>query len=220
MNNDLVQVDGKFYKKHQVIMLPVEKGTTDHLWLDLKETNKLYKGRTEKEGKWQRQHLYITSDKEIKKGDWFVRGYRLLQATFNFGPVDNNNINIDKKILATTNSSLCITKQNGNLGQAIILLNRPSDAFIQKYIEEYNKGNVITDVMVEYEMNKYPDLHNVKEDLKVAPDNTITIKSVPESWDDIYLKWYQQAEEGVDVTYFKAWLKQNYKVPSKTNKKD
>ena len=62
-------------------------------------------------------------------------------------------------------------------------LPQPSQQFIQKYIEEYNKGNVITDVLVEYDYllddRAVLPYWNLKVNTK---DNTITIKKVKDSW--------------------------------------
>ena len=84
---------------------------------------------------------------------------------------------------------------------------KPSDSFISKYIEEYNKGNIISDVLVEYEQCKvcqgtkrhivsmfgevdcnycqknegYEKLY-IEPRLKVDSNNTITIKKVKDSY--------------------------------------
>ena len=63
-------------------------------------------------------------------------------------------------------------------------LPQPSQQFIEKYIEEYNRGNIITDVFVEYE-NKFDEYGYdiIKSILKINPkDNTITIKKVKETY--------------------------------------
>ena len=67
-----------------------------------------------------------------------------------------------------------------------ITIPKPSDSFISKYIEEYNKGNIITDLLVEYEEGKSYSGNEgliIKEWLKINPkDNTITIKKAKDSW--------------------------------------
>ena len=92
-----------------------------------------------------------------------------------------------KKVIATTDTSLKIKHQHSpylrdwNLPQ-------PSQQFIKEYIESYNKGEVITYVLVEYELKM---IHNgrinsntkIWEEVKVNPkDNTITIKPIKDSW--------------------------------------
>ena len=83
------------------------------------------------------------------------------------------NIVLSEKIIATTDISLV---KEYNLPQ-------PSQQFIQKYIEEYNKGNIITDVLVEYEYllddRAVLPYWNLKVNTK---DNTITIKKLKETY--------------------------------------
>ncbi len=121
-------------------------------------------------------HLYILSDDKIEDGDWCVRD----------GIVDQCNSKMNsftlwgknaKKIIATTNSLK--PNRQGVIPQSIIsFLPKLDESFIKYYIEQYNKGNIITDVMVEYEHNldikQKWDL--AKWLLKVSSDNTITIK--------------------------------------------
>ena len=104
-----------------------------------------------------------------------------------------------REVLATTDTSLKIDNPNYDIGRlAYINLPQPSKQFIEKYIEEYNKGNIITNVLVEYEewcncngsikMRKH--LRTTKcdkciewEELKInSKDNTITIKKVKDSY--------------------------------------
>lgn len=117
------------------------------------------------------QHLYITSDKEIKEGDWCIQNDNYLcKITCN---QDRTQQGL-KKIIATTDKSLGLPTV--------------SDGFIKKFIERYNAGNPITEVMVEYE--EYPITTYGMSDgepetdtrLKVDKDNCITIKAVKESW--------------------------------------
>ena len=62
-------------------------------------------------------------------------------------------------------------------------LPQPSQQFIQKYIEEYNKDNIITDVLVEYEYLLNDNTVIPYWNLKVNPkDNTITIRKVKENY--------------------------------------
>ena len=145
------------------------------------------------------QHLYIISDDEIKEGDWCINTGGEIKDSFPFKVTKEVMSNkFIKKIIATTDSSLCYLIKRTERGSIEQRLPQPSQQFIEKYIEEYNKGNIITNVLVEYEewcncngsikMRKH--LRTTKcdkciewEELKINPkDNTITIKKVKDSW--------------------------------------
>lgn len=69
----------------------------------------------------------------------------------------------------------------------MLRLPQPSQSFIEKYVEEYNKGNIITEVMVEYtdwsETFNGVYMEENEEEWKVNPkDNTITIRKIKDSW--------------------------------------
>ena len=53
---------------------------------------------------------------------------------------------------------------------------KPSQQFIEKYIESYNKGDVITDVLVEYEVDKVT--------MACTCTDTITSSDCPNSYYD------------------------------------
>ena len=154
------------------------------------------------------QHLYITllqSDLEISKieeGDWVISkfgdcggqiikylpdsfGYLIDKKTrignnenYNWAILDRN----CEKIIATTNSSLKI--QGEKAGDNIWVNPFPtiSQSFIEYFIAEYNKGNVIKQIEVELERYHvgYKDLKIgvrtiYKEMLKLNQNNEISI---------------------------------------------
>ena len=86
-------------------------------------------------------HLYVLSDDEIKENNTHFYNPHSGQLHISKNHTDYEAINKNgcKKIIATTDTSLGLPQ--------------PSQQFITKYIEEYNKGNVITDVLVEYEQD-------------------------------------------------------------------
>jgi hypothetical protein len=139
-------------------------------------------------------NLYIITDDEIKESEFGVNlssgslfkvlkvrneGYDVEWITGgNIGNnIEFNSIAEPKKIIATTNTSLNEESRfNGKAWEN--LLPQPSKSFINKFIEEYNKGNIITDILVEYN-----DIYSDLFELKVNPkDNTITIKKIKNSW--------------------------------------
>jgi len=184
------------------------------------------------------QHLYILSDDEIKEDDWIY--HKLDDKPIQVGEIEletlitcsNSNQYNYKKIIATTDESISIVKDSIRISQGRFdnvyriekrILPQPSQSFIKKYIEEYNKGNVITDVMVEYEIDEINELSsgdNISETwLKVdSKDNTITIKKVKDSWnkteiiDLIQSKINDYQKEGASygiLFILKDWIKEN-----------
>ena len=137
------------------------------------------------------QHLYITSDEKIKEGDWCILfdsfnhifSDHIQQYLPNKGHVLNDGLH---KIIASTDSSLKLYGEPTINGNRTFkgLMPQPSKSFIEKYIEEYNEGHIINEVMVEYDTYEVWGGPTVTEDLlKVnSKDNTITTKKVKDSW--------------------------------------
>lgn len=191
------------FKKTPVVMLPTEKASNIQKWgVHLIYNEKKELGNRKPTPVFQ--HLYFLSDEEIKEGDW------------KYNPTLNHIVRHiiysdgDKKIIASTDKSLGLP--------------RPSDKFIQKYCE---LGG-IDSVMIEYEYKRSKKaffyLHNELEldsTLKVAPDNTITIKSVKDSWNRAemfefakraYDEGYENGYGGSDYAggkYRDEWIEEN-----------
>ena len=132
------------------------------------------------------QHLYVLSTEKIKEGDWV---FHLDSKTILKYDLDEKANNTYKKIIATTDDSLGFSfkvNHGASTTTTFTSLPRPSQQFIKKYVESYNKGNVITDILVEYEEGgSYSGNKGliIKEWLKINPkDNTITIKKVKDSY--------------------------------------
>jgi hypothetical protein len=88
----------------------------------------------------------------------------------------------NKKIIATTDTSLKIFAGKGDTCDLYYNLPQPSQQFIEKYIEFYNKGKVITDVLVEYQQIAQYNTGEPILILKLDKNNTITIKKSKDSW--------------------------------------
>ena len=138
-----------------------------------------------------------------------------------------------KKIIATTDESLYFKDTNKNpkqyMGSYMSMslgenLSQPSQQFIEKYIEEYNKGNIITDVLIEYELisneeyfgntvNPDNDVPYFDEKLKINPkDNTITIKKVKDSYtrEEILDDIEQSIIQGLNIGQYRdKWIEEN-----------
>ena len=234
-----------FKRKCQVILLPTDEKAVFEGQLVIGAGDFLFTSReSDYIGSLIAQHLYILSDNLIKEGDWvyneehsFIgqviesnkliiepsesiysfgfktgetkeRRYRVHQLQCD-GFKNQSLVNKSKKIITTTDKSL-------NLSQL-------SPQFIQKYIEEYNKGNIITEVMVEYEeypVNSYgmsdgePDI-DIR--LKVDKDNCITITKVKDSWarEEVESLLFQYAEYNAllsskgEIEDFNKWVVEN-----------
>lgn len=170
------------FKNSTVVMLPTNK-----------KVGKLSKGNKsgileihdfifEKSGIYNNHdfyHLYILSDDKIEAGDWYIR---LFDNTIMCANSQSDHKHYDcRKIIATTNKTLLLPQNF----PSFTYLPQPSDSFTQRYIESYNNGKSIIDVLVEYEEYNHDEewseiggaYETCQKRLKVnSKDNTITIK--------------------------------------------
>lgn len=184
------------FKKAKVILLPTNEKSKITLSFKERSFNQLIEPKLTliKESNYQlsniqSQHLYIISDDEIKEGDWCYDNLLGLVFQFEIGEANSDFIKKHiKKIIATTDIKLGTCEYSDRYRESYFNpLPQPSQQFIEKYIEEYNKGNVITDVLVEYEgkalYTEQQYFKGYKDNLKINPkNNTITIKKVKDSW--------------------------------------
>jgi hypothetical protein len=190
MNNEIIQIGDKSYIKSSVIMLPTEKVTS--LWLN-KDNNQVFLNTyLSINNSCQPQYLYFTTDEEIKEGDWMIRDFdrTIIQDNINS---DNRKGEKFKKIVATTDVSFQLVDKNGKYIVYSQLLPRPSNSFIEAYVKAQGK---IKDVLIEVEIvckNEhhmcyittcvYPHCDKMNFiRVKVAPDNTISIKATKDNW--------------------------------------
>lgn len=216
------------FKRAKVIMLPTENNTYIGKHLDDEIYLSLYTWYLKSlniPNQRQGQHLYIISDDDIKEGDWFINllDNSIHQAT--------NWIYVStcKKIIATTDTSLTIPTHYGMDEE----LPQPSQQFIEKYIESYNKSEIITDVLVEYENNYDLEYYTPQGGIECckkidnwklkinSKDNTITIKKVKDSWNREELKILFKKHENDVIKYINSsgpnkfpsfndnWIKEN-----------
>lgn len=188
------------------------------------------------------QHLYILSDEEIKEGDWFV-GFAdgsispfVRQADKSTVEINNWQLNkkgtsSNKKIIATTDKSLFTetkaigyTEDRARVFYGKEYLPQPSQSFIGKFVDEYNKGNVITEVLVEYnepitEIPKpykpYSEVEHLDGTLKISKDNTITIRKVKDSWSTEEMRQklndyrLYAKNSNLSIEMFDKWIEEN-----------
>lgn len=151
-------------KECQVILLPTIKES--HLLIvanDKMAFRERPKGRLEShDSPWASsedftaQHLCICSNEEIKEGDWYIAKDNTLCQRYASESVEG-----DRRIVATTDRSIknyttkvsatYIGGETAEVKTISYFLPTISQSFIDKYISEYNKGNIIISVMVEYD---------------------------------------------------------------------
>lgn len=217
------------FKRAKVVMLPTEEKTSIAMSL---MNILIINGSHPENNEYRNQHLYIISDGEIKKGEelkkgaWYINTYRGYSKAFLNHNLDNNGYL--KEVIATTDSSLKIKSGKDLIKEYITIeenlngipLPQPSKSFIEKYIKEYNKGNVITDVLVEYITTKSEVFYNNDvpySSLKANPkDNTITIKKVKDVWNKSELESllfnfaeYISEEPKKYIENTEKWIKDN-----------
>lgn len=148
------------FKRAKVVMLPIEESKGDfskeriypcilkHSWMfDDNQKGKLTFVDCNIRTPTQLQHLYITSDDEIKEGDWYYTpSKRSIEQCIKQLLIIKDSINdiVQLKILATTDKSLTIKSEKAGENSCYNPLPQPSYRFIQSYIESYNKGNILS----------------------------------------------------------------------------
>lgn len=140
-------------------------------------------------------YLHFLSNDEIKKGDWYVHENKVYKST---GTWDTN---IQYQISALRydfHDSKNCKKIIASMDKSLKLPNIPT-SFIKKYIEEYNKGNIIKSVNID------------------ITDGILSIEPNKETWDDIFQNFANST--GKNVVFldkgFEPWIKENYNVPTK-----
>jgi hypothetical protein len=218
----LIEKEGKHYIKGKVVMLATNEESRLY-----KMMGKIYRSsinyKQELFPNQQNQHLYITSNDEIKEGDFYYdpiancirqcedeKREKLLNVAKHLG---------NKKIIATTDTSLKII--TGMVGSGTgVPLPQPSESFIKAYIEAYNNGNVIEDILIEVEeiivqdaFRRRPDYNTYRIKLK---DNNIIIGKVKDSWtrEEVHSlmmeAWIRgEADKSMDYTVRENWIEEN-----------
>ena len=174
------------------------------------------------------QHLYITSDEEIKEGDWMFESYFSI-GTGKKGSIrqfpgfgsnfPHHNLGMYNKIIATTDTSIGITDHKISPVPNFIDLPQPSNDFINKYIEKYNKDEQIVDVLVEYERKNNTGLYGIELEFwyesKIDKNYCITIKPVKDNWNSEEVKilineFHKDFCEGTGTDDIKdEWIEKN-----------
>jgi len=217
------------FKKAQVVKLPTKEKSDLGLTFLYGETvfDQYSQCSSELQSRFSKFfNLYIISDDKIEDGDWYFDGTDLIhqKSQYNDGLVDGNSD--AKKVIATTDTSLKVKQWLDYADDSVnISLPQPSQQFIEKFIEEYNKGNAIKNVLVGYEQGLNKPLHEALRDssplvferLKInSKDNTITIKELKDSWNrEEFIQLLKEFRNGllpttqVEIEYTNKWIEEN-----------
>lgn len=161
---------------------------------------------------WETQHLYFTSDEKCKNGDYFID---LLNTVRQFNDKTEQSIN-DKKIVITTDTSLYRLEDcpvRGGCSNVKYELPQPTKEFIDLFISEYNQGNIIKVVEVEYRHLGGTGSGYV---LKANPDNTINISLIKDSFSReevirLIMKYALDEHDIVISPNTNKWIQENLK---------
>jgi len=154
------------FKRAKVVMLPTEKASNMVQSFKEKSFDQLTESSIcliNKKANYQLSniqsiHLYFLSGDKIKEGDWYYDSdFKSIRKSCFPGELPPFLRRRCKKIIVTTDESLLLfgNSISGKTEKSFKgILPQPSQSFIEKYVEEYNKGNQITEVLVEYETEK------------------------------------------------------------------
>lgn len=190
----IIYMDDKPYIKGNVVMLPTKNESS--LWINCENKLKIHIKDRMCPGKQEFQHLYITLDEKLNKDEWYCSPMEIVSRYNSIEKLPSN----WRKIIATTNESLGLPQL--------------SKQFIEKYIEEYNKGNQITEVLVEITDSYLESDYKFK--LKLDSQNQITIRKQKDSWSreeviDLISDWTKM-KSGLNMNLpnnFNQWIEEN-----------
>ena len=151
-----ITIDNKHYQECDLVMLPTEFKRENYIPLfKLNSSDILSKFRGFAHSVSEFFHLYVLSNETPKENDWCInannRVVRALKDDRDFEPL--------RKIIATTDSYLTIKVKDRFLTDGItihkqlykqIALPQIPQYFIEHFINEYNEGNVINKILVEF----------------------------------------------------------------------
>lgn len=194
LKENAIMIDGKYYQKANIVMLPSKEKSNIQLNVI---HNILFSMKDGADIPTQPyQHICITSNEEIKEGDWYIilmeNGNHEIhrkgdndKSGINWKAIDSPWVKDSKKIIATTDNSLTYQFEQMDYSMKSYRLPQPSQSFIERYCSEYNKGNQIKDILVEVEekyINGINMIDGMEFKLKVDKSNNITIKPIKDSW--------------------------------------
>jgi len=129
------------------------------------------------------QHLYITTDEEIKEGEYGLIsgmvGGKLGIYPKKFEKGDKQEAYLGK-IVATTNPELNKGKMSSFSRNFVAGIASIPQSFIQSYIKRYNEDNSIKEVLLKILEEEFNDPTNKYSELNLTSDGCIVIHPVEE----------------------------------------
>lgn len=203
-------------KKAKVVMLATEKASTLNIH---SETGILRIGANiESKNKTAiNQHLYIVNDDEIKLGDYY---YCKPARSVEYGIIKCDSERLVQlckdfkhesfKVIATTDLEL--NKQG---------IPKPSESFVKKFVDKYNKSEIIADILVEWQDIYYETpagtCYDEYHGPKVSFQNEITIHPIKNSWtreevESLLINFssdFSLTSSKSDSNYVNEWIENN-----------
>lgn len=147
--------------KKKVVMLPTNVGSNLYLKITDGYQGLEYNPYSERRlNTWHKpQHLYFVSEDKVNEGDWCVQ---MVSGTptkvVKVNKSDLIHVEFYKKIISTTDRTLK-TDYDGKSPITTywggVELHKIPQEFIERFINDFNKGNVITEVNIEFEDRPY-----------------------------------------------------------------
>ena len=208
---EIIELNGKHYKEHHVVILD-SYGKQSNLFLKGKLLEKLeYNEKPPLHGirdlGWKYQFLYVMSKDKIQEGDWFFsKSHNKVFKCINEDDLEHFDGDL-YKIIATNNVDINKPTHEVPKFTTYAVFPKPSVRFLEYFVEKYNSFNLVTKVLVEYEMKchtlGYSDrlsgevLTPATYDylLKVNPKNEITIDIANIEIQRGYAQFYPNGEE-------------------------
>lgn len=217
-------------KEHEIIMLPSQTDSpialeSSGLLKFIGTMDETYFNQDNQQG----QHLYILSDEDIKKGDWFINlgsgghpGVAIYRANSeNSKAINEFKYPEIKKIIATTDPELHYNK----IVEEDMHMYKESLPHIPQHIIEAYVKKPFDKVMVEYEEKEVPVAKNTRGEIiydwlfespKLNQDGTLAVTLVEEKMytlKDIKRAFHAGHQwatgDGKPIHSFKEWVKEN-----------
>ena len=217
-----IQINNKHYKECDVVMLETTKtNNLNDIVLNPEKTRlaTLNPLTIDSKQPCTNQHLYILSNDEIKEGE---SCYDEIEKRIIINQYKNQVSKQRFKVIATTDSSLQFAIDKSPYPMEIHLLPQIPQQFIEYFISEYNKNNVISKVLIKVNiMNKgydkigdYPYQECTK--LKLNQNNEISILTEQKqnySREEVIELLYKHTEDMFKSKMdLESWIKENLKI--------